>query len=70
MRHPLLDDPFFRRFFDIPNARGRERKKQSLGSGVIVDATLGGISDNYPLAGRVEGDSPAWTAGLITSPRG
>lgn len=47
MRHPLLDDPFFRRFFDIPNARGRERQKQSLGSGVIVDAARGYILTNH-----------------------
>ena len=38
-RNPLLDDPFFRRFFDLP--RGRERVEQSLGSGVIVDAENG-----------------------------
>ena len=38
-RNPLLDDPFFRRFFDSPpNAKPRERQFQSAGSGVIVDA--------------------------------
>src|SRR5689334_12220311 len=35
--NPLLEDPFFRRFFDMPQAP-RERMTQSLGSGVIVDA--------------------------------
>src|SRR5262245_23368865 len=34
---PFLDDPFFRRFFGVPDAP-RERIQQSLGSGVIVDA--------------------------------
>jgi serine protease DegQ len=34
---PLFDDPFFRRFFDLP-AQPRQRQQQSLGSGVIVDA--------------------------------
>ncbi len=37
-RSPLLDDPFFRRFFGDGGAAGmpRERVQQSLGSGVIV----------------------------------
>ena len=47
MRHPLLDDSFFHRFFDIPDTRGRERQKQSLGSGVIVDAAKGYILTNH-----------------------
>src|SRR5580698_10098681 len=34
-RNPLLDDPFFRRFFDAPpDSRPRERQFQSAGSGV------------------------------------
>src|SRR5687767_456184 len=37
-RNPLLDDPFFRRFFDAPEDSPRERQFQSAGSGVIVDA--------------------------------
>ena len=39
IRSPLLDDPFFRRFFNVPDVP-RERVSQSLGSGVIVDATV------------------------------
>ncbi len=37
--HPFMDDPFFRRFFDIPNDQegGRERIERSLGSGVVID---------------------------------
>jgi Do/DeqQ family serine protease len=47
-RNPLLDDPFFRRFFDVPpDARPRERQFQSAGSGVIVDAKNGYIVTNY-----------------------
>ncbi len=46
-RHPLLDDPFFRRFFDLPDDQRRERKKHSLGSGVIVNATRGYILTNH-----------------------
>jgi Do/DeqQ family serine protease len=46
-RNPLLDDPFFRRFFDVPpDARPRERQFQSAGSGVIVDAKNGYILTN------------------------
>ncbi len=47
VRHPLLDDPFFERFFNIPGSRGRERQQQNLGSGVIVDADKGYILTNY-----------------------
>jgi Do/DeqQ family serine protease len=47
-RNPLLDDPFFRRFFDVPpDARPRERQFQSAGSGVIVDAKNGYIITNH-----------------------
>jgi serine protease Do/serine protease DegQ len=41
----LLDDPFFRRFFDLPE-RPRLRQAQSVGSGVIVDAARGYILTN------------------------
>jgi serine protease Do/serine protease DegQ len=44
--NPLLSDPFFRHFFDLP-ARPRERTAQSLGSGVIVDAAKGYILTNH-----------------------
>ncbi len=44
-RNPLLDDPFFRRFFDVP-AQPRERQVQSQGSGVVVDAARGLIVTN------------------------
>jgi Do/DeqQ family serine protease len=46
-RNPLLDDPFFRRFFEVPpDAKPRERQFQSAGSGVIVDAKNGYILTN------------------------
>ena len=45
-RNPLLEDPFFRRFFDAPDVVPRERQFQSAGSGVIVDATNGYIITN------------------------
>jgi len=46
-QNPLLDDPFFRRFFDVPPQAGpRERPFQSAGSGVIFDARNGYIVTN------------------------
>ncbi|MEZ5530287.1 MAG: trypsin-like peptidase domain-containing protein [Porticoccaceae bacterium] len=35
-RHPLLDDPFFRRFFNSSNQPQQQRMESSLGSGVIL----------------------------------
>lgn len=43
--NPLFNDPFFRRFFDLPD-RPRYRRTQSLGSGVIVDAARGLVLTN------------------------
>jgi serine protease DegQ len=45
VRSPLLDDPIFRRFFNVPDTP-RERVSQSLGSGVIVDSLKGYILTN------------------------
>lgn len=46
-RNPLLEDPFFRRFFNVPpDAGARERPFQSAGSGVVVDAKQGYIITN------------------------
>jgi Do/DeqQ family serine protease len=46
-QNPLLDDPFFRRFFEVPPDSGpRERPFQSAGSGVIFDAKSGYIVTN------------------------
>ena len=45
-QNPLLEDPFFRRFFDIPNMGPREREFQAAGSGVIFDAKNGYIVTN------------------------
>ena len=43
--NPLFNDPFFRRFFNVPD-QPLSRKTQSLGSGVIVDAVQGLIITN------------------------
>ena len=44
--HPLLDDPFFRHFFNAPR-QPRYRETQSIGSGVIIDARRGYVVTNY-----------------------
>lgn len=44
--NPLLNDPYFRRFFNIPDQQPRQRTKQSLGSGVIFDAKKGLVLTN------------------------
>ena len=48
-RNPLLEDPFFRQFFNIP--RGRT---QSAGSGVVVDAAQGYIVTNNHVIERAD----------------
>jgi serine protease Do/serine protease DegQ len=42
--NPMLQDPFFRRFFGLPE---RSRPQVSAGSGVIVDAKLGHVLTNH-----------------------
>jgi Do/DeqQ family serine protease len=45
--NPLLQDPFFRRFFNLPQQRQmQERETQATGSGVIVDAAQGYVLTN------------------------
>src|SRR5690625_2143729 len=44
--NPLFQDPFFRRFFDIPEQQRQTRPAQSLGSGVVVDAKAGYVLTN------------------------
>ncbi|MDH5357665.1 MAG: DegQ family serine endoprotease [Gammaproteobacteria bacterium] len=52
--NPLLNDPFFRRFFDIPEQQPRHRTKQSLGSGVIFDAKQGLVITNNHVIQRAD----------------
>ena len=53
VRNPLLEDPFFRRFFDVPEGR-RYRRTQSAGSGVVVDAARGYIVTNHHVVARAD----------------
>lgn len=52
--NPLMDDPFFRRFFNIPEQQPRHRTKQSLGSGVIFDAKKGLVLTNSHVIQRAD----------------
>jgi Do/DeqQ family serine protease len=52
-QHPLLSDPFFRRFFDLPKSQP-QRRDQSLGSGVIVDAERGYVLTNHHVIEQAE----------------
>ncbi|WP_211254822.1 DegQ family serine endoprotease [Nevskia soli] len=48
IQNPLLNDPFFRRFFNVPpgQQQPQEREEQAIGSGVIVDAAKGYVLTN------------------------
>jgi len=50
--NPLLNDPFFRHFFDIPEQddlqqQAPQKRQQSAGSGVIINAKDGIVMTNY-----------------------
>jgi len=53
VRNPLLEDPFFRRFFNVPEQR-RYQRTQSAGSGVVVDAGKGYIVTNNHVVERAD----------------
>ena len=50
--HPLLRDPFFRHFFEVPKQERRE--SNSLGSGVIVDAERGIVLTNHHVIAKAD----------------
>ncbi len=45
-QNPLMQDPFFRRFFNLPDQQPQTRKAMAAGSGVIVDAKKGYVLTN------------------------
>jgi Do/DeqQ family serine protease len=48
VQNPLLSDPFFRHFFQVPpGAEMQKRRTQSAGSGVIIDAANGTVITNH-----------------------
>lgn len=73
--NPLYNDPFFRRFFDLPETP-QPRPRMSAGSGVIVDADEGYILTNaHVVADATEiavtlKDRRRFTAELVGSDRG
>ena len=46
-KHPLLNDPFFKRFFEGYGDIPQRRETKSLGSGVVIDADKGYIVTNH-----------------------
>lgn len=52
-QNPLMEDPFFRRFFNMPNMP-QERRTTSAGSGVIVDAKQGYVLTNAHVVRNAE----------------
>jgi Do/DeqQ family serine protease len=46
IQNPLLQDPFFRRFFNLPQGQQSYAETQATGSGVIVDAAQGYVLTN------------------------
>ena len=52
-QHPFLNDPFFRRFFDMPDdeyhngGNGNERVEHSLGSGIVISADGYILTNNH-----------------------
>ena len=70
--NPLLQDPFFRRFFNLPQrSQPEERETQATGSGVIVDAhngyilTNGHVVDNATKIEVTTKDNQRFTAKLV-----
>ncbi len=51
--NPLLNDPFFRYFFNIPGEPKR-KENQSLGSGVVIDANRGYVITNHHVIDKAD----------------
>lgn len=52
--HPFGEDPFFRRFFGIPEGEEFEQRRQGLGSGVIVSENGYILTNNHVIDGADE----------------
>ncbi|WP_440995655.1 DegQ family serine endoprotease [Arhodomonas sp. SL1] len=72
-QNPLMEHPFFKRFFDEDMMPRREREVRSLGSGVIVDADEGYILTNHHVIDKADeitvgtNDNRQFTAEVIGS---
>ena len=51
--NPLLNDPFFRYFFNLPS-EPEKKENQSLGSGVVVDARRGYVITNHHVIDKAD----------------
>ena len=77
-RNRLFEDPFFRRFFDVPDQQQQpdEIPQQAAGSGVIVDAAKGYVLTNHHVIENADkitvtlSDRRRLTAKLIGSDQG
>jgi Do/DeqQ family serine protease len=75
-RNPLLEDPFFRRFFEGPNGPPPSVPRQSIGSGVIIDGDEGLVVTNHHVVQGAEtivvtlSDRREFTATLVGSDEG
>ncbi|MCR8921338.1 DegQ family serine endoprotease [Dasania sp. GY-MA-18] len=57
VNNPLLNDPFFRRFFNVPDQQRpqrQQRRQQSAGSGVIIDKDQGIVVTNHHVIGKAD----------------
>ncbi|MGK0441294.1 MAG: Do/DeqQ family serine protease [Pseudohongiellaceae bacterium] len=57
VNNPLMNDPFFKRFFNSPNQQHRQRpqrRQNSAGSGVIVDKDQGLVVTNYHVIAKAD----------------
>ena len=64
VRNPLFEDPFFRRFFNVPD-RQRYRQTRSAGSGVVVDAGRGYIVTNNHVVQRADNIDVTFSDGRL-----
>ena len=60
-QNPLYQDPFFRRFFNIPEQAPSQPRRQSVGSGVIVDAKEGYVITNHHVIAKADAVSVTLT---------
>lgn len=73
VNNPLLNDPFFKRFFNVPDNYRRQHKANSAGSGVIIDADKGIVVSNYHVIANADdievilNDGRSFTAKLLGS---